>query len=126
MSDAIPLIRIAVEPAYVESQSDPNRGHFVFAYTVTIQNEGTKAAQLISRHWVITDAYGGTQEVRGDGVVGEQPLLQPGQTFRYTSGTVLPTAVGTMHGSYQMIDADGAQFDAPIPTFTLSAPRTLH
>ena len=119
---------ITVEPkaSYIEDQSDPSKNQYVFAYTITIRNTGTVAAQLLSRHWIITDANGKVIEVKGMGVVGEQPLLQPGQSFEYTSGTHLETAVGTMRGSYQMVAGDGHQFDAPIPSFTLSVPRVLH
>jgi len=98
----------------------------VFSYTVTITNTGSVGAQLISRHWIITDANNEVQEVRGLGVVGVQPLLQPGEHFQYTSGTVLATPVGTMRGSYHMTAEDGTQFDSPIPEFTLSIPRVLH
>lgn len=115
-----------VEPAYIDEQSDPAQERYVFSYTITITNTGSVAAQLISRHWVITDASGQVQEVRGLGVVGEQPLLQPGEQFRYTSGAVIATPVGTMRGSYHMTAEDGMQFDCPIPEFTLSIPRVLH
>ena len=111
---------------YVEDQSNPEDGRFVFAYTITIRNEGGTPARLLTRHWIITDANGKVQEVRGDGVVGEQPHLKPGEHYRYTSGTMLETPVGTMRGSYQMIADDGVEFDADIPQFTLSMPRTLH
>ena len=117
---------VTVETAFVPDQSDDAQNRYVFSYTVTVTNTGNVAAQLISRHWIITDADEQTQEVRGLGVVGEQPLLQPGESFRYTSGTVLATPVGTMHGSYQMTAEDGTQFDAPIPQFTLAMPRILH
>ncbi|MBL8472530.1 MAG: Co2+/Mg2+ efflux protein ApaG [Rhodocyclaceae bacterium] len=119
-------IQIDAEPRYLPDQSRPGRDHYVFAYTITITNTGTIAAQLVSRHWIITDADGKVREVRGQGVVGEQPSLEPGESFRYTSGCDLPTEVGTMHGSYQMVAADGTRFDAPIAAFTLAAPRTLH
>jgi ApaG protein len=119
-------VTVAVRTAYLSEQSDPARDHYVFAYTITITNTGTVAAQLVSRHWIITDADRNVQEVKGEGVVGEQPLLQPGDSFEYTSGTSLPTAVGTMHGTYQMVAEDGRAFDVPIPSFTLSVPRTLH
>ena len=111
---------------YIADQSDEAAGRYVFAYTITIRNGGNVAAQLISRHWVITDAQGLVQEVRGMGVVGVQPLLQPGETYEYTSGTSIATPVGTMRGSYQMIATDGTRFEAPIPEFTLSVPRVLH
>lgn len=119
-------IDVSVNTAYLADQSDPSSDRYVFAYTVTIANTGTISAQLISRHWVITDAENVTQEVKGLGVVGEQPLLRPGESFEYTSGTAMATPVGTMRGSYQMVAEDGNKFDADIPTFTLSMPRVLH
>jgi len=119
-------ISINVNTAYLAEQSDPSSDRYVFAYTITISNTGTVAAQLISRHWIITDAESVTQEVKGLGVVGEQPLLRPGESFEYTSGTAMATPVGTMHGSYQMVAEDGNKFDAEIPAFTLSMPRVLH
>ncbi len=119
-------IRIEVETSYLGEQSDPREQRYVFAYTITIRNEGGLSATLLTRHWIITDANGGVKEVRGDGVVGEQPRLEPGQGFRYSSGAVLETPVGTMQGSYQMIDADGQRFDAPIPLFRLAMPGILH
>lgn len=117
---------VRVETAFIAEQSDEAQNRYVFSYTITITNEGSVAAQLISRHWVITDADNEMQEVRGLGVVGVQPLLQPGESFQYTSGSVLASPVGTMQGSYQMVAEDGAQFETPIPAFTLSMPRTLH
>jgi len=119
-------ISVSVNTTYLSEQSDPASERYVFAYTVTIANTGTVAAQLISRHWIITDAENVTQEVKGLGVVGEQPLLRPGESFEYTSGTAMATPVGTMKGSYQMVAEDGNKFDAEIPTFTLSMPRVLH
>lgn len=119
-------ISVNVNTTYLAEQSDPSVDRYVFAYTVTIVNTGTEAAQLISRHWIITDAENVTQEVKGLGVVGEQPLLRPGESFEYTSGTALATPVGTMRGSYQMVAEDGNKFDAEIPRFTLSMPRVLH
>lgn len=119
-------IRIDVQTSYVEHQSSPEEERFVFAYTITILNEGELPAKLLSRHWVITDANGKVQEVRGEGVVGEQPRLEPGQGFRYTSGAVLETPVGSMHGSYRMKAEDGRHFDAPIAAFTLAIPGMLH
>ena len=119
-------IAIDVETLYVESESDPDDNRFVFAYTVTIRNVGDIAARLLTRHWVIRDGNGRVQEVQGDGVVGEQPHLKPGEGFRYTSGTMLETSIGTMGGSYVMVTDDGAEFRAPIDDFLLSAPRTLH
>lgn len=117
---------VTVESAYIPDQSDEEQNRYVFSYTVTIVNTGSIAAQLISRHWIITDASNRVQEVRGLGVVGEQPLLKPGAQFEYTSGTVLSTPVGTMRGSYHMTAEDGHQFDADIPPFTLAMPRVLH
>lgn len=119
-------IIVSVDTTYLESQSSTDEDRYVFAYTVTIQNNGEVPAKLLTRHWVITDSNGKTQEVRGDGVVGEQPHLKPGEGFQYTSGTMLETPVGTMHGSYQMQADDGTEFDAEIELFTLSAPRVLH
>ena len=119
-------ITVVVKSAYLADQSDPTRNQYVFAYTITITNTGAIAAQLISRHWIITDAEHQVQEVKGLGVVGQQPLLQPGESFEYTSGTSLPTAVGTMRGTYQIVAGDGKKFDAEIPLFTLSMPRVLH
>ncbi|TMH55644.1 MAG: Co2+/Mg2+ efflux protein ApaG [Betaproteobacteria bacterium] len=119
-------ITVVPKATYVADQSDPSKDQYVFAYTITISNTGSIPAQLISRHWIITDANGKVLEVKGLGVVGQQPLLKPGESFEYSSGTHLETAVGTMHGTYQMIAEDGRQFDAPIPSFTLSVPRVLH
>ncbi|MFC4729642.1 Co2+/Mg2+ efflux protein ApaG [Coralloluteibacterium thermophilus] len=126
MSDSVPPIEIAVATRFLDDQSAPEDDRYVFAYTITIRNAGPQAAQLVGRHWVITDANGKVQEVRGEGVVGEQPWLRPGDDFQYTSGAVLETAVGTMRGSYAMRADDGTEFQAPIPAFTLSVPRTLH
>lgn len=119
-------IHVEVDTAYIEEQSDPNSDRYVFAYTITIRNEGSVAAKLLTRHWIITDANGKTQEVRGEGVVGEQPHLKPREGFQYTSGTILETPVGSMRGSYQMLGDDGERFDAEIAPFTLSVPRVLH
>lgn len=119
-------IEIQVDSEYDAEQSDVAQDRFVFAYTITITNTGNVSAQLISRHWVITDANGQVQEVRGLGVVGEQPLLQPGESFEYTSGCVIATPIGTMHGSYQMVADDGTKFEVPIDEFTLVMPRVLH
>jgi ApaG protein len=119
-------ITVKTHVEYVPDQSDVELERFVFAYTITIANSGNIAAQLISRHWTITDATSQVQEVRGLGVVGEQPLLKPGESFEYTSGCVIATPVGTMRGSYQMVAEDGTKFDTPIPEFTLSMPRVLH
>ena len=119
-------IEVAAATQYLAEQSDEAARRYVFAYTITLRNTGSVAAQLVSRHWIITDAQGLVQEVRGLGVVGAQPLLEPGQSFEYSSGTAIATAVGTMKGAYQMVAADGTRFDAPIPEFTLSVPRVLH
>jgi ApaG protein len=119
-------ITVGTTTQYIAEQSDESADKYVFAYTITIRNAGNASAQLISRHWVITDARGKVQEVRGLGVVGSQPLLRPGESFEYTSGTSIATPVGTMRGSYQMVGEDGARFDASIPEFTLSVPRVLH
>jgi ApaG protein len=119
-------ITVEVRTAYVPEQSDESESRYVFAYTITIRNTGTVAAQLVSRHWIITDSDNRVQEVRGLGVVGEQPKLKPGESFEYTSGTSLATPVGTMRGTYQMIADDGVAFEATIPEFTLSIPRVLH
>ena len=121
-----PRIRVDVETAYLEEQSDPGDKRFVFSYTITIRNEGPIPARLLTRHWIITDANGNTKETHGDGVVGEQPYLKPGQGFRYSSGAVIETPVGTMQGSYQMLDDDGRRFDAPIAPFRLAMPGVLH
>lgn len=119
-------IQVDTVAVFLPDQSDEASERYAFAYTITITNTGTVAAQLISRHWVITDAENQTQEVRGLGVVGEQPLLQPGERFEYTSGTSLATPVGTMRGSYQMVAEDGTRFDAEVAEFTLAVPRVLH
>ncbi len=126
MAEAKYAIDVQVKTQYLADQSDPDEDRHVFSYTITITNAGSVAAQLISRHWVITDSEGVVQEVRGLGVVGHQPLLKPGEHFEYTSGCALATPVGTMKGSYQMTAEDGTQFDAPIAEFLLSMPRTLH
>lgn len=117
---------VSVETCYIPEQSDPDNDRFAFAYTITIKNEGSIPAKLLSRHWIITDADGNEQEVRGEGVVGEQPHLQPGEEFEYTSGTLLDTPVGSMQGSYQMLADDGEEFECPIAPFTLSMPHKLH
>ncbi len=117
---------VQVETAYLADQSSAEDDRYAFAYTVTITNTGSMAAQLISRHWIITDADNNLQEVKGLGVIGEQPLLEAGETFTYTSGTVLHTSVGQMHGSYQIVAVDGTSFEATIAPFTLAAPRVLH
>ena len=125
-SNSVYAIQVKVETTYVANQSAPEQQRYVFAYTITIRNTGAVPAKLLTRHWIITDSNGKVQEVRGDGVVGEQPHLQPGEAFKYTSGTLLETAVGSMHGSYQMVADDGVRFDAEIPAFTLAVPRILH
>jgi len=119
-------IHVGVETTYVADQSKPEDGRFVFAYTITILNEGSVGATLLNRHWIIKDGNGKIQEVRGDGVVGHQPQMEPGEGFQYTSGAVLETPIGSMEGEYELIDADGEHFLAPIPAFTLAAPRVLH
>lgn len=119
-------MRIEPVVSYADDQSDPSRQQYVFAYKIRITNVGTVAAKLVSRHWIITDGEHRVQEVRGEGVVGEQPVIGPGESYEYTSGASIATPVGTMRGSYRMLAADGREFDAPIETFTLSVPRTLH
>lgn len=119
-------IQVDVSSDYLPDQSQPSADRYVFAYTVTIQNTGLTPARLLNRHWVIADANGKVQEVRGKGVVGEHPHLKPGQSFRYTSGTVIETPVGSMHGSYEMEADDGTRFEAPIAPFSLAIPMSLH
>ena len=119
-------ITVTAAPQYVPDQSDPDAERYVFAYTITLENTGTVTAQLISRHWLITDGNSNVQEVRGLGVIGEQPLLRPGEKYEYTSGCQLDTPVGVMRGTYQMMAEDGTAFEAEIPAFTLSIPRILH
>ena len=119
-------IRVTVKSQFLPERSSPSAKQYVFAYTVRITNEGTETAQLRTRHWVITDGNGKVQEVRGDGVVGAQPVLRPGQHFEYTSGCVLPTPRGTMEGTYQMVREDGVQFDAQIAAFPLALPHSLN
>ena len=126
MADNKHEIKVSARTAFIPEQSDVNSGRYVFAYTITIHNVGAVSVQLISRHWIITDSNNQVQEVRGMGVVGEQPRLRPNESFEYTSGTAIATPVGTMRGSYQMVAEDGVQFDASIPEFTLSMPRVLH
>jgi ApaG protein len=120
------VIAIDVATRYLDDQSEPEQDRYVFAYTIHIRNTGNVPARLLGRHWVITDANGNVQEVTGEGVVGEQPWLRPGEDFSYTSGAVLETHLGTMQGRYEMLADDGTRFDAPIPRFTLCVPRTLH
>ncbi|RPE75483.1 Co2+/Mg2+ efflux protein ApaG [Vulcaniibacterium tengchongense] len=117
---------ISVATRYLDDQSEPAQGRFVFAYTIHIRNSGRVPARLLGRHWQITDGNGKVQEVEGEGVVGEQPWLRPGDDFEYTSGAVLETAYGVMQGRYHLLADDGTRFEAPIPAFTLAAPRTLH
>ncbi len=119
-------IEIAAMVRHLAEQSDEADNRYVFSYTITLSNNGDSTVQLLGRHWIITDANNQVQEVRGQGVVGEQPVLKPGQSFGYTSGTVISTPVGTMTGSYQMVAEDGTKFEAPIPQFVLSVPRVLH
>ncbi len=126
MTDRKHDITVSARTVFIPDQSNAQSGRYVFAYTITITNTGTVPAQLVSRHWIITDSNNQVQEVRGPGVIGEQPLLRPNESFEYTSGTAIATPVGTMRGSYQMVAEDGVQFDAPIPEFTLSMPRVLH
>lgn len=127
MAEKFPYsVKVAAKCFYLEEQSLPEQSRYVFTYTITIRNEGAIPAKLLTRHWIITDSNGKIEEVRGEGVVGEQPYLRPGEGFQYTSGAVIETPVGSMRGSYQMRADDGVDFDAEIPTFTLSVPRTLH
>ena len=126
MDSPLHAIEVIVSTRFLDDQSIPEDDRYVFAYSIRINNVGQVPAQLVSRHWLITDANGKVQEVRGEGVVGEQPWLRPGEHFEYTSGAVLETPLGTMRGSYQMVADDGTRFDAVIDPFTLSIPRTLH
>ena len=119
-------IVVTVATAFVAEESDAAAQRFVFGYTITIANRSQRAAKLLNRHWIITDGDGGQQEVRGPGVVGEQPYLRPGEQFRYTSGAILTTQIGSMHGSYEFTDDDGVSFSVPIPVFTLAVPNALH
>ena len=126
MSDTTYAINVDVQPAYIAEQSDPKNNQYVFSYTVTIKNTGNIPAKLLTRHWIITDGDGETQEVKGEGVAGEKPYLKPGEDFCYTSGTMMKTPIGTMHGSYQLVADDGVSFDAEIPSFSLNVPNMLH
>ncbi|TLX21062.1 Co2+/Mg2+ efflux protein ApaG [Thermomonas fusca] len=117
---------IDVDTRFLDDQSAPEEDRYVFAYTIHIRNQGRVPARLLGRHWLITDGNGKVREVVGEGVVGEQPWLRPGEGFQYTSGAVLETDIGTMRGSYDVLADDGTRFAAPIPAFTLSIPRTLH
>jgi ApaG protein len=126
MPDSPYQIDVSVRSQFLPEQSDAGQNRFAFSYTVTLHNSGSVPAKLISRHWIITDGDGHTQEVRGPGVIGQQPHLDPGQTYTYSSGTVMNTRVGNMHGSYQMVADDGQHFDAPIAPFRLAVPGALH
>ncbi|WP_416637213.1 Co2+/Mg2+ efflux protein ApaG [Pseudomonas sp. OHS18] len=126
MSDPRYQIDVTIVTRYLPEQSQPEHSRFAFAYDVTIRNSGELPAQLLARHWVITDGNGQVQEVRGAGVIGEQPLIAPGESHRYSSGTLMATQVGTMQGSYQMLADDGQRFDAPIAPFRLAVPGALH
>ena len=119
-------VRVRVTARYAPDQSQPLRGHWFFFYTIEIVNEGTETVQLISRHWIITDAENNIEEVRGLGVVGRQPTLAPGESFEYTSGCPLKTPFGSMQGTYQMVTADGRKFDVKIAPFALTEPYTIH
>lgn len=119
-------VDIDVATRYLDDQSEPAKDRYVFAYTIQIRNRGSIAARLLSRHWLITDANGKMREIEGEGVIGQQPWLRPGEDFTYTSGAVLETDLGTMEGSYGVVADDGTHFDAPVPAFTLTVPRTLH
>ncbi|MDN5871154.1 MAG: Co2+/Mg2+ efflux protein ApaG [Nitrococcus sp.] len=119
-------VDVKVEAVYLPTQSNPTERRYAFAYTVTIRNTGAVDVTLLTRHWIITDAEGRVQEVRGEGVVGQQPHIAPGNSFRYTSGTLIETPVGSMHGSYRMQASDGVEFDAAIDAFRLADPRTVH
>lgn len=116
-------IKVSVEPVFLDDQSSPEDSHFVWAYSVKIENSSAKQVQLINRHWKITDSQGRSQEVRGTGVVGEQPILKPGEVFEYTSGTPLPTPSGFMHGAYEMETTEGDHFEIQIPAFSLDSPH---
>lgn len=121
-----PEIDVSVKTTYLPDKSRPAENRFVYTYTITIANHGDRAAKLLSRHWLISDANEETQEMRGEGVVGQQPRLEPGEDYTYTSGVVLATETGTMEGSYQMRTDDGEEFDAPIPLFALVPPHSIH
>lgn len=121
-----PIINITTSASFIEKESDVQKNRYIFAYTITITNKGKRVVQLLQRHWVLTNAHGKVQEVHGEGVVGQTPILQPDETFRYTSSALIESPVGTMQGYYTFIDQDGQTFDVPIERFTLSIPRTLH
>ena len=120
------MINIDVQTQYVDGQSEPEKDRYVFAYTITISNASDVTCQLLSRHWIITDASGDVEEVQGEGVVGQQPTLDPGESFQYTSGAVLKTPVGSMHGEYHFEDVEGNRFSSPISAFSLSVPNLVH
>lgn len=126
MANLIHDIAVTVKSEFLEDQSEPEDLKFMFSYTITISNQGNSPAKLLERHWVITDADGNVQEVHGTGVVGEQPHIQPGESFSYTSGAILPTPVGSMHGTYQMLADDGTAFEASISPFSLRIPDLVH
>jgi ApaG protein len=126
MTDPVYKVDVTANAVFVPERSAPAQERYFFAYTITIRNSGTVPAKLLTRHWVITDGKGGVQEVRGDGVVGEQPHMQPGEGFQYSSAAVLESPVGSMHGSYQMRADDGVDFDAPITAFSLAVPSSLN
>lgn len=127
MTDKLPHnFDVKVETAYIPSESDPDSARYIFAYTITIMNKGQAPAQLLNRHWVITDSNGKVQEVKGEGVVGEQPYIKPGQGFQYTSGTMLETPIGVMQGTYEMISDSGTSFNAEVKPFRLAIPQVLH
>ncbi|QXH47367.1 Co2+/Mg2+ efflux protein ApaG [Pseudomonas xanthosomatis] len=126
MSDPRYQIDVSVVTRYLKDQSDPESNRFAFAYTITVQNNGTVTAKLMSRHWLITNGDGEVEEVRGAGVIGQQPLIEPGQSHTYSSGAVIGTRVGTMQGSYQMFAEDGKRFDAKVAPFRLAVPGALH
>ncbi len=126
MSNSTQPIQVSVETEYLSGQSQPEEERFAFAYHITIENQGTGPAQLLSRHWIIVDANQERQEVRGDGVIGEQPLIEAGESYQYTSGVMLDTPIGTMQGSYQLVDDQGEHFEAQIKPFLLSTPHAVH
>lgn len=117
---------VEVESRYIEQESDPSRDRYVFAYTITIRNQGSAPGQLVNRHWWVTDGQGEVQEVQGPGVVGQQPRIVPGESFRYTSAALIGTPVGAMHGHYEFTRDDGERFEVPIPAFSLCIPSLIH
>ncbi|MEK9678990.1 MAG: Co2+/Mg2+ efflux protein ApaG [Rhodospirillaceae bacterium] len=124
-SETTKAVTISVDPMYLDEQSDPDDAHYVWAYHVRIENNGQETIQLVRRHWHITDSHGRVHEVRGEGVVGEKPVLEPGESYEYTSGTPLSTPSGFMVGSYQMVGSDGQQFNVSIPAFSLDSPHDI-